>query len=75
MVNILDNNYEMLVQVEENKKYMKAIIKDGKLVGSILIGETDLEETFENLITNQLDISNIKDNLLDNTVDLEDYFD
>lgn len=71
----LNDDYEMLVQVEENEKYMKVVIKDGKLKGCILIGDTDLEETFENLIINQLDISNIKDNLLDNTVDLEDYFD
>ena len=69
------DSYKMLVSVQENKQYSKVIIKDGKLKGCILIGDTDLEETFENLILNQLDISDIKDNLLDNTVDLEDYFD
>lgn len=71
----LNNDYEMLVRVEENKQYIKVIIKDNKIKGCILIGDTDLEETFENLIINQLDISEIKESLLDNTIDLEEYFD
>lgn len=49
---------------------------DGRLQGAILIGETGLEETFENLILNQLDLSEIGGaNLLDPDVDIEDYFD
>lgn len=71
----LADRYEMLVRVEENKQYVKVIVRDGRLKGCILIGETDLEETFENLIVNQLDISDIQESLLENTVDLEDYFD
>lgn len=71
----LDDRYEMLVRVEENKQYVKVLVKDGKLKGCILIGDTDLEETFENLIINQLDISDIKETILENIVDLEDYFD
>ena len=43
------------------------------MVGALLIGETDLEETFENLILNQMDISQF--DLLDPRVDLEDFFD
>lgn len=71
----LANRYEMLVRVQENQQYVKVIVRDGRLKGCILIGDTDLEETFENLIVNQLDISEIKESLLENTVDLEDYFD
>jgi len=56
-------------------EYIKAIIKNGCLVGAVLIGETDLEETFENLILNQLDISHLQDNLLDPDIDIDDYFD
>ena len=43
--------------------------------GAILIGETDLEETFENLILNQIDISAFKDHLLEPNIDIEDFFD
>lgn len=41
----------------------------------MLIGETDLEETFENLILNRFDLSFLGDALLDPDLDLEDYFD
>ena len=43
--------------------------------GAILIGETDLEETFENLILNQLDLSCYGEELLNPDIDIEDYFD
>ena len=45
------------------------------MCGAILIGETDLEETFENLILNQIDLTNLKDHLLEPGIDIEDYFD
>ena len=34
-----------------------------------------LQETFENLILNQLDLSRFGESLLDPNVDIEDYFD
>ena len=43
--------------------------------GALLIGDTDLEETFENLILNQLDLSAYGEDLLDPNIDIEDYFD
>ena len=43
--------------------------------GAILGGETDLEETFENLILNQIDILHLGEELLNPNVDIEDYFD
>ena len=52
---------------------MKVIVQNGRVMGAVLIGETGLEETFENLILNQMDISQF--DLLDPRVDLEDYFD
>ena len=54
-------------------EYIKLVMKDGRLVGAVLIGETDLEETFENLILNRMDLSHL--NLLEPSVDLEDFFD
>ena len=49
--------------------------KHGRMQGAILIGETDLEETFENLILNQIDLSVYGVDLLDPNIDIEDYFD
>lgn len=48
---------------------------DGRMHGALLIGETDLEETFENLILNQMDLSSYGEDLLDPSIDIEDYFD
>lgn len=67
--------YKILLKVEEGKQFVKLIIKDGRVKGAILIGDTGLEETVENLVTSQLDVSRIEDNLLDDNVDIEDYFD
>jgi hypothetical protein len=45
------------------------------VVGALLIGDTDLEEVFENLILNGLDVGGIGVDLLDPEVDLEGFFD
>lgn len=45
------------------------------MVGAVLIGETDLEETFENLILNQMDLTLYGEELLNPDIDIEDYFD
>ena len=50
-------------------------MSEGRVIGAVLIGDTDMEETFENLILNKLDISRIEDSLLDPDIDIEDYFD
>lgn len=57
------------------QEYVKAVLQDGRLQGAVLIGETDLEETFENLILNQTDLTPFKEHLLEPDVDLEDFFD
>ena len=57
------------------EEYVKAVLHDGRLQGAVLIGETDLEETFENLILNQTDLTPFKDHLLDPNIDIEDFFD
>lgn len=68
-------NYEALVRITPDKEYIKYVIVDGKLQGAILIGETGLEETSENLILNQLDITPFGDDLLNPNIDIEDFFD
>ena len=47
----------------------------GRIRGAMLVGDTDLEETFENLILNQLNVGALGLDLLDPAIDLEDYFD
>lgn len=71
----LGNEYEILLRVTKGKEYIKLILKDGRLQGAILIGETDLEEMCENLILNQLDLTPFGDDLLNPDIDIEDYFD
>ena len=69
------NDYEVLLRVTKGKEYVKVILKEGRMQGAILVGETDLEETFENLILNQLDLTSYGEDLLDPDIDIEDYFD
>ncbi|XP_078493338.1 pyridine nucleotide-disulfide oxidoreductase domain-containing protein 1-like [Ciona intestinalis] len=69
------DNLEFLLRVEMNEEYVKVVLFNGRIIGCVLIGETDLEETFENLILNQTDVSALGENLLDPNVDIADYFD
>lgn len=71
----LDNKYEALLRVTRDKEYIKYVLVDGRLQGAILIGETGLEETTENLILNQLDLTPYGDDILNPDIDIEDYFD
>lgn len=71
----LDGDYEVLIRTTPNLEYIKYVLKGGRVQGAILIGETGLEETTENLILNQLDVSMYGDDLLNADVDIEDYFD
>ena len=71
----LNNDYEVLLRVTEGVEYVKTVMKNGKMQGALLIGETDLEETFENLILNQLDLTVYGEDLLDPNIDIDDYFD
>jgi len=71
----LERQYEILLRTTPGLEYVKVILKEGKMQGALLIGETDLEETFENLILNQLDLTSYGEDLLDPDIDIEDYFD
>ncbi|VDP83938.1 unnamed protein product [Echinostoma caproni] len=65
----------LLMRVTPGEEYVKCVMQSGRMQGALLIGETDLEETLENLIVNQLDLINLEDSLLDPNIDLSDYFD
>lgn len=71
----LDGDYEAFVRITKGVEYLKLVVRDGKIHGAVLIGDTDMEETFENLILDQLDISRFGENLLSPDIDIEDYFD
>ncbi|XP_054168804.1 pyridine nucleotide-disulfide oxidoreductase domain-containing protein 1-like isoform X2 [Oppia nitens] len=76
--NVCDHSQcKTLVKVtEDNKQLIKVVLNsDHRMIGAILVGDTELEETFENLILNQLDLSCFGDQLLDINVDIDDYFD
>lgn len=69
------NATEVWTRVTPGVEYVKVTVHKGRVVGAMLIGDTDLEETMENLIHNRLDVSRLGIELLDPDIDIEDYFD
>ncbi|XP_049891795.1 pyridine nucleotide-disulfide oxidoreductase domain-containing protein 1 isoform X1 [Epinephelus moara] len=68
-------DHELLVRCTKGQEYIKVVLSGGRMVGAVLMGETDLEETFENLILNQMDLTRYGEELLNPDIDIEDYFD
>lgn len=66
---------QLQVRVSPGQEYIKVTMLRGRVVGAMLIGDTDLEETFENLILNKTDVGGMGLDLLNPAIDLEDYFD
>jgi hypothetical protein len=69
---------EVLLRVTPGVEFIQVVVVGGRVVGALLLGDTDLEETMENLILNKLDVRGPDGNamdLLDPQVDLEDFFD
>lgn len=64
-----------MLRCTKGQEYIKVVMQNGRMMGAVLIGETDLEETFENLILNQMNLSSYGEDLLDPNIDIEDYFD
>jgi len=71
----LGDDYQLLLRCTKGVEYLKVVLQNGRMVGSVLIGDTDLEETFENLILNETDLSDFGESLLDPRVDIDDFFD
>jgi NAD(P)H-nitrite reductase large subunit len=55
--------------------FVRVLLLRGKMQGAVLIGDTDLEETFENLILDGLDLSQFGPALLDPDIELDHVFD
>lgn len=67
---------EILSRYDEGRgQYIKLTLQDGVIVGAMLIGETGMEETLENLMLNRTDVSSFGMELLNPDIDVEDYFD
>lgn len=73
--NLSPENLQYLLRTKKGEEYIKVVLEKGKMQGALLIGETGLEETFENLILNQIDVSVYGEDLLNPDIDIEDYFD
>ncbi|KAL7370513.1 hypothetical protein ABVT39_002898 [Epinephelus coioides] len=71
----LGPDHELLVRCTKGQEYVKVVLSGGRMLGAVLMGETDLEETFENLILNQMDLTRYGEELLNPDIDIEDYFD
>ncbi|KAJ8269003.1 hypothetical protein COCON_G00116100 [Conger conger] len=71
----LGQDHELLIRCTKGEEYVKVVLRQGRMVGAVLIGETNLEETFENLMLNQMDLSAYGEELLNPNIDIEDYFD
>jgi pyridine nucleotide-disulfide oxidoreductase domain-containing protein 1 len=57
------------------RTFVRILLLRGRIQGAVLIGDTDLEETMENLILDGLDVSQYGAALLDPAVDLDHVFD
>lgn len=71
----VNDDFEFWYRVTHLKEYIKLVVCQGKLVGALLIGDTEMEETCENLILNATDIGSLGISLLDPDLDVEDFFD
>eukprot|EP01033_Poteriospumella_lacustris_P014226 gene14227-10169_t len=69
------SSLEIWSRVTPHKQFIKLMVCRGRIIGALLIGDTEMEEVFENLILNQLDVTSLGPDLLDPDHDLTDYFD
>lgn len=72
------SSVQVQLRVTPGKEYIKIIILHGRVVGALLVGDTDLEETLEHLIMNRLDLRSEDGSILDllnPDIDIEDFFD
>ena len=70
-----DAEVEIMLRVTPGVEYVKLVVVRGRVKGAMLIGDTDLEETVENMILNRIDVRPFGAELLNPEVDLEDFFD
>eukprot|EP00177_Eucheuma_denticulatum_P002240 GFKZ01004017.1.p2 GENE.GFKZ01004017.1~~GFKZ01004017.1.p2 ORF type:complete len:506 (+),score=92.85 GFKZ01004017.1:54-1571(+) len=64
-----------MIEGERDDEFVRVVLRSGRVVGAMLVGEAKGAEVFENLILDGLDVRNVKEKLVDPDFDLEDYFD
>ena len=62
---------ELIREDGSNEVYKKLVIKDGKIVGAILLGDTKDVRAVSKLIKNNVDVSKFEDKLVDSKFDLK----
>ncbi|CAO4364348.1 unnamed protein product [Caenorhabditis nigoni] len=67
--------WKVVLRDTEEDKLVRCVVVNNVIVGALLIGETEMEETLENLILNKTDLEGIAETFLEPGVDLDDYFD
>ncbi|CAI2340767.1 unnamed protein product [Caenorhabditis sp. 36 PRJEB53466] len=68
-------SWKVVLRNTGKDQIVRCVVVNNVIVGALLIGETDMEETLENLILNKTDLEGISETFLDPGVDLDDYFD
>ncbi|KAL7670173.1 hypothetical protein ACOME3_005116 [Neoechinorhynchus agilis] len=69
------DKYELLYRMTPDHEFIKLVLNEGLVRGAVIIGDTELAETIENLILGRLNVSNLGENLLDPEIDIAEYFD
>lgn len=59
----------------QDSSFVRVLLLRGKMIGAVLIGATDLEEAFQNLILDGLDISSFGADILDPELEIDHMFD
>ncbi|GJQ09179.1 hypothetical protein GpartN1_g5231.t1 [Galdieria partita] len=57
------------------RKLIRVVLYKGRMYGAVLVGDTDLEDTFENLILSGLNVEEMKETLVSPEIGVDDYFD
>lgn len=65
----------VLAPASDDSSFVRVLLARGRVRGAVMIGETDLEEAFENLILDGLDVGGYGPALLDPDIELDHVFD
>lgn len=65
LTNPPDGGYEVFTRLENENVYRKVVLKDGRIVGVILIGEIDRAGIFTGLIRSQTNVESFKKHLVE----------
>ncbi|CAI5441094.1 unnamed protein product [Caenorhabditis angaria] len=73
--NVGNKEWRKVERTNGENELIRCILVDGRMIGALLIGETNLEETMENMILNGVDLRGIEETFLEPSVEIDDFFD